>query len=419
MIKVLPNSTLPIVKYSIYGLHHEKSIIIPFSDPTKILVSENGVGKTTVLNTLYYTLTCQFDKLALFDFDNIEIEFPEKDGKKQIAKIYKNKLSKPLKPTLRVIAQLEDVLKHILHQSEEQISKFLPSEEPDAQKIIKENFSTKVLHFPTYRRIEEDLSNLGYSLLEQMATNRPIQFGMQDVANKINEITQEIKNSSVKWFSKISGEMLGKLIAGLEVNRSMKERLQKDQETLGIVLDRIGENILPETKEYILDIVKSANLFENTDIDPLVFFLDNLINAYNDQRKRDNAIKNFRNVCNQYLKGKRIDYNESQIHIEIISETTKKPLDLKYLSSGEKQIISLFSRLYLDTPDTPDTTDKYVVLFDEPELSLSLDWQKRLLPDIVASSKCALLLVATHSPFIFQNDLDQFAANLSDYIEEV
>jgi predicted ATP-binding protein involved in virulence len=80
------------------------------------------------------------------------------------------------------------------------------------------------------------------------------------------------------------------------------------------------------------------------------------------------------------------------------------PLDK--LSSGEKQIISIFSRLYLED------SSPVAILFDEPELSLSMEWQRKLLQDIVDSDKCIFLLAATHSPFIFDNDLDQFASLL-------
>jgi predicted ATPase len=50
-----------------------------------------------------------------------------------------------------------------------------------------------------------------------------------------------------------------------------------------------------------------------------------------------------------------------------------------------------------------------IVLIDEPELSLSLDWQKHLLPDVINSPGCAQLLAITHSPFIFDNELDMYA----------
>ena len=71
----------------------------------------------------------------------------------------------------------------------------------------------------------------------------------------------------------------------------------------------------------------------------------------------------------------------------------------------------MFSKIYLS-----DANKKFIVLFDEPELSLSMTWQKQLLPDVVNSGKCEFLLAVTHSPFIFDNELDQYAISLGEYM---
>ena len=88
-----------------------------------------------------------------------------------------------------------------------------------------------------------------------------------------------------------------------------------------------------------------------------------------------------------------------------------KYLALSKLSSGEKQIISIFSKIYLSESDR-----RFIVLFDEPELSLSMLWQRQLLPDIINFNKCDFLLAVTHSPFIFDNELDQYAVGLNEYV---
>lgn len=43
-------------------------------------------------------------------------------------------------------------------------------------------------------------------------------------------------------------------------------------------------------------------------------------------------------------------------------------------------------------------------------------WQKQLLPDIINSKKCDFLLAVTHSPFIFDNELDKYAVGLNEYV---
>jgi predicted ATP-binding protein involved in virulence len=143
-----------------------------------------------------------------------------------------------------------------------------------------------------------------------------------------------------------------------------------------------------------------------------LYFLQKLIDIYNQQRIFDESIKNFRDVCNKYLVNKKLIYDESNIDIYIQLDGSSDKLPLSKLSSGEKQIISIFSKVYLASEEC-----RFIVLFDEPELSLAIDWQQNLLPDIVKSGKCHFLLAVTHSPFIFENELEKYAIGLNVYFK--
>ena len=72
----------------------------------------------------------------------------------------------------------------------------------------------------------------------------------------------------------------------------------------------------------------------------------------------------------------------------------------------EKAIKTGASKLYIE--DTKDC----IILFDEPELSLSIKWQSKFLPDIMHSEKCSALIAVTHSPFIFDNEFDNLARDM-------
>jgi predicted ATPase len=85
-----------------------------------------------------------------------------------------------------------------------------------------------------------------------------------------------------------------------------------------------------------------------------------------------------------------------------------REIELKYLSSGEKQVISLFAQIYLSK------AKRFFVIIDEPELSLSVPWQRKLLPDLWSSGNCEFLAAVTHSPFIFDNELEGYTHDLSD-----
>ncbi|MFM7368923.1 MAG: AAA family ATPase, partial [Sphaerospermopsis kisseleviana] len=45
--------------FSINGLFGYKDMKIPFDKEAVILIAENGSGKTTILNALYYSISCK------------------------------------------------------------------------------------------------------------------------------------------------------------------------------------------------------------------------------------------------------------------------------------------------------------------------------------------------------------------------
>lgn len=121
------------------------------------------------------------------------------------------------------------------------------------------------------------------------------------------------------------------------------------------------------------------------------------------------------NTCNKYLNSKHFKYDPSDLTLGIHlddSGDVNNTVKLTQLSSGEKQIVSLFSKLYLEQEE------KSIVIIDEPELSLSIKWQQMLLPDIMRTNNCRFLLTVTHSPFIFENEFDMDAKEIRAYMTQ-
>jgi predicted ATP-dependent endonuclease of OLD family len=81
---------------------------------------------------------------------------------------------------------------------------------------------------------------------------------------------------------------------------------------------------------------------------------------------------------------------------------TKEEITPEQLSSGEQQLLVMFSHLHFN--GFGDKSNVFV--FDEPEVSLHLRWQELLLPRMLNSSPRAQIIVATHSPEIVGELLD-------------
>jgi energy-coupling factor transporter ATP-binding protein EcfA2 len=105
------------------------------------------------------------------------------------------------------------------------------------------------------------------------------------------------------------------------------------------------------------------------------------------------AVAAFVDALNSFLSGKRIEYRPGRDGLRIVDSQTDDAIDPLNLSSGEKQIVLLFSDVIALQDDTR------LFLIDEPELSLNPDWQRALMPSLLAVTEVSgmQLIAATHS----------------------
>lgn len=111
----------------------------------------------------------------------------------------------------------------------------------------------------------------------------------------------------------------------------------------------------------------------------------------------------FLRVTPQFLR-KQIFFNR---HSGLVVRNDRREwLAPEMLSSGEQHQIVLNYRLLFESK--PNT----LVLIDEPELSLHVSWQKRLLPNLIAIAKLSQIdiVVGTHSPFVIGDRADLMVA---------
>ena len=83
-------------------------------------------------------------------------------------------------------------------------------------------------------------------------------------------------------------------------------------------------------------------------------------------------------------------------------------LNLKLLSSGEKQLLIILMTVLLEDGD-------HTVLFmDEPEVSLHIEWQQSLLDTILRLNPNVQIILTTHSPAIIMNGWMDKVTEVSD-----
>jgi ABC-type lipoprotein export system ATPase subunit len=77
---------------------------------------------------------------------------------------------------------------------------------------------------------------------------------------------------------------------------------------------------------------------------------------------------------------------------DLTVSTTHGPIAHDKLSSGEKQLLILLIEALLQK------RKPHVFLADEPELSLHISWQRKIIPAVLDLNPNAQVIVATHSP---------------------
>lgn len=442
--------------FEIINLFNQFNVSLPLDEKVNIFLGENGMGKTTILNCLYYVLSGNIEKLNNIIFDSISLTFvdgekfsidhndissyvedymygnpPYRRRKVQFESLFTIKELENISKLIREGANEEELKKYYFRvcdvfgmppsMARRELERYIVQQfqknittKADFNKVItfKKNVSEKIdeeiLYFPTYRRIEEDMSNLGIDLEKDRVKSRLIQFGMTDVEKNIEALLQTIKSVAITGFAKMTGVLLKQYLNG---ELSDVENYKVEQNKLVIALARIGDEIEEQDKQRIIELVNSLDIY-NSENRYLLNLIKNLIDSYERQNKYDERVKTFTSICNNYLNGKKYIYDETNVELGIYKEKTKKPISIQNLSSGEKQIISVFSKLYIEN------IENCIILFDEPELSLSIKWQNMFLPDVVNSEKCSTLIAVTHSPFIFDNEFDDLAKDMGNCLLE-
>ena len=95
---------------------------------------------------------------------------------------------------------------------------------------------------------------------------------------------------------------------------------------------------------------------------------------------------------------------------ELEFKVNNEILNFPQLSSGERQVIYILLKVAIATKDNA------LILMDEPEISLHLSWQEKLLAQIREINPNSQIIIVTHSPAIVMNGWLDCFVDIQDII---
>ncbi len=222
---------------------------------------------------------------------------------------------------------------------------------------------------------------------------------MNHVENLLNEKYLIEKKYMSERVQNALFETLAQVLDNQDKSNKKKESIPEDfliklsiyQDTLLELLSELEGNKFSKKIINILSNYETSinNPFKGKElISNLVY---NMITELEKGKGVINTVTQLVDEFNNYLeKGKKLIVDEKGARIKAY----KDHHGIEKLSSGEKHLLSLLT-LFIIEGSTRD-----ILMIDEPEISLNLEWQSKLLPMLTKFAPNSQIIVATHSPSI-------------------
>lgn len=375
------------LKYArVLGLNSFINIDQEFYDDVNIITGRNGAGKTTLLKLLWYAISGNLERIlpemsfdeAVIRTDRFELELSCHKRTKSGETLVSARFSDDSAP------KLEDTR----HSKALRTSQMW---EPLNQYVVSQGRGS--LFFPTFRRIEG-----GFSIASPNSEVESPQLGARSyewhlyrasmggdgLHAALSELASTLSVRNHKFVSSISTSDIVNLLTSQYA--SVSSRTNELHRTFATdILERFNRRSQhSEAAEELLRYIAEE--------------------AVRIQEAQNRALQPFEvisNLVKELFLSKGI-----QLTRDLSLGDAASAIASSQLSAGEKQMLSFICY---------NAFSKQVPIFiDEPEISLHVDWQRRLFPTLLDQQSSNQFIVATHSPFVYSKYEDKEVRLLGD-----
>jgi predicted ATPase len=420
------------------GLYNRFDIpLLEFTPNINILHGKNGSGKTTLLHILANTLNGDYKRFAFIEFKSITITLDdettirlEKENN-DLIKVFLNDSPKYVYPIEEIIESSKQTNTNEISSSSRERLLY----ENEIKELSDAHPNLDTAYFPAFRtmieawappREERYIYKISSSQRYRvLATSRAREwFGkfvplvnfpslpeiQERIASQIIEARDNVWKTDRNLMSRAFLDIFKALSS--ENCAVVQENANDILSNIRLIFNRmeatplkaesmILTGIYDELRSLINEIDLSGEA-EKTTISVLEVYRQMLNGIVNVQEESFESIQNYLSSVNDFLEGKRLivdtdlsnRYNINPINIKFDDNSSTR--GIRALSSGERQIVTL---IYATT----HMSEQSIVLIDEPEISLHIDWQTKLLKKMSDQLGNRQIIVCTHSPVIGEN----------------
>ena len=361
------------------GLNNRLSDEFEFHEDLNIFTGPNGSCKTTLLKLIWYLISGHLEHILVeIPFRSISIQTDlfafsmERVEPEQVTFDYS-------------FGKEEGVCEFVVINAE---TGRIARKDVDLVNVLEKRIARTTkqsLFFPTFRRIEGGFSRVttdtGDSTMRFLAsTPEMLQVSML-------RFSDEVSINGHKFIASISTEDLSELLTQkyADIYEEINIRQSQVLEDISRDIQDASDSEASQNTPTVLDAIKKVNAESEQLRKPF-----SVLAELSRKILRYNAIR----VTGRVVRGETTDgitLGEGKDGITV--GEAKDAIFSDKLSAGEKQMLSFLCY----NAFSGDTS----IFIDEPELSLHVDWQRRLFPTLLKQGQRNQFFVATHSPFIF------------------
>lgn len=410
----------------------EKKELVFSTEPITVIYGENGSGKTTLLKVLFAVLSRDEGTLLRENVMEVVLKY-KNENKEKVLSIKRDKNGGILWGSPNDLYDSSSILfgvyrginepNEVKINDELTIKKLIDIIENDNKNLLNEQgqiirhlantlkgtHSSRVMFDSLNKNLSKIVQN-EYTLyrdLDTLKSDNRINF-LNDLEKehlslnyvKIDDIKQSIISKYIKGQNIVSEKIKTAFFETIEKTIEIDEN-QKDFSFPNDFNKKIEEN-----KAFILKALPNGNstlskrikqYIETQDeklINSKIFraLLLEMIESAEEPNPELESIMKLIKIFNQHLyKNKKLIVTQEEVYIDL---GAGKRHELSELSSGERNLLSILTVFLIIG------LNRNFLIIDEPELSINIEWQRKLLPLLSNLNPNAQIIVASHSPSI-------------------